>query len=317
MHSFKIKLLFILVIGSFLVFSACDDDNNNNNNNLIPCDPEAEECEENQDCQQVNADEAFCLDQCIPGEENTCPENFICQRSDADTNLCVPVCEVSEEDSCGEGWSCNPLVPEGEDGICQQICSPGNNECPDGEVCIPDANNNYFCEAECDPDQINACGEGFSCELRLDGFYGCYKPVYIQGMVIDSTTGDPISSAHVMGVDKTGTSCSDVAVSDASGIYQMSVPVTRDATGTPAEGTFTLRASAADYEVFPHGIRMAMPIDYSLATDNEEGWFINNSLTKIALIPLPGYLGWQCDSGFRCQHIGRAFPVRSVGQTLP
>ncbi|MDA3864247.1 MAG: hypothetical protein PF689_10320 [Deltaproteobacteria bacterium] len=287
MNLFKIKLLFILVIGSVLIFTACDDDNDNNNNSLVSCEPAENECEENQHCQQINIDEAFCLDQCIPGEENTCPENFICQRSDADTNLCIPLCDVTEEDSCGEGWSCNPVVLEGENGICQQICSPENNECPDGEVCIPDEDDNYFCEAECNPNQINACGEEFSCELRLDGFYGCYKSVYIQGMVINSTTGDPILAAHIMGVDKTGTSCSDVAVSDASGIYQLSVPVTRDETGALAEGTFTLRASAANYEVFPHGIRMAMPIDYSLAISTEEGWSINNSLTKIALIPLP------------------------------
>lgn len=122
-------------------------------------------------------------------------------------------------------------------------------------------------------------------------------------MVRDSATSEPIAGAHVIALDRNSVAVSDVAVTDADGRYALEVPVLRDADGSPVDDTaFTLRASAADYQPFPFGIRNAIPILTSEAVHEdaipEEGqepdpdapgrWVIEGTLTTVELIALPG-----------------------------
>ncbi|MCA9662686.1 MAG: carboxypeptidase regulatory-like domain-containing protein, partial [Myxococcales bacterium] len=70
--------------------------------------------------------------------------------------------------------------------------------------------------------------------------------------------------------------------------YILEVPVPRDSEGTPVPDTrFTLRASAADYQTFPGGLRTALPIASSEAEKLDDGWNIQTAITDIALIGVP------------------------------
>jgi hypothetical protein len=131
------------------------------------------------------------------------------------------------------------------------------------------------------------CKDNRTCELVSDGSYACFDPVIIRGDVFDSATELPVEGAHIIAVDETGAAATDVAISDAEGSYELQVPVVRDPDGTLVEGTFTLRVAAADYLSYPHGLRTALPIDATQATDEEKGiWLVQNALTDIALIAL-------------------------------
>ncbi len=132
------------------------------------------------------------------------------------------------------------------------------------------------------------CKGDRTCELVSDGSYACFDPVIIRGDVFDSATELPIGGAHIIAVDETGAAATDVAISDEEGTYELQVPVVRDPDGTLVAGTYTLRVSAADYLPYPHGLRAALPIDTTQATDEEQGiWLVQNALTDIALIALP------------------------------
>ena len=72
------------------------------------------------------------------------------------------------------------------------------------------------------------------------------------------------------------------------GRYRLAVPLVRDADGTPRATTLTLRASAQDYQTFPGGLRTALPISTGEAIESDAGYSIDNPLTDIALLALPG-----------------------------
>jgi hypothetical protein len=139
----------------------------------------------------------------------------------------------------------------------------------------------------CMKETCDNCKDDRTCELVSDGSYACFDPVIIRGDVFDSSTELPVEGAHIIAVDETGAAATDVAISDEEGTYELQVPV-RDPDGTLVEGTFTLRVAAANYLPYPHGIRAALPIDVTQATNEEKGiWLVQNALTDIALITLP------------------------------
>jgi hypothetical protein len=116
----------------------------------------------------------------------------------------------------------------------------------------------------------------------------CSEPVFIKGTVFDSSTKYPIEKAHVIAIDKTGAAATDVAITDINGAYEIQVPVERNPDGTLHEGTFTLRVAAADYLPYPYGIRPAIPVDATKASQLKEGgWLLQNAATDVALIALP------------------------------
>jgi hypothetical protein len=139
----------------------------------------------------------------------------------------------------------------------------------------------------CDP-ASPGCADGQVCEAHMDGIRRCVGPLVIRGQVIRITDSSPIEGALVQAVDINGAAVGTSGVSAADGSYEITVPALRDADGNPLQAVYTLRVQAADYIEFPTAIRPALPLDAATAFAAEDRWTIENSLTTVALIPLPG-----------------------------
>ena len=139
----------------------------------------------------------------------------------------------------------------------------------------------------CDP-AAPECGEGLVCEHASDGVARCSSPLIIRGVALDATTEAPIVGALIQAVDVNGAAVGTSAASGEDGNFTLTVPAVRDVDGVPAEGTYTLRAQAATYQRFPTAIRPALPIDASTAMFEEPDYVVENALTTISLLPLPG-----------------------------
>ena len=132
------------------------------------------------------------------------------------------------------------------------------------------------------------CAEGLVCSAVLESEPRCVAPVIIRGQVLDIATDGPIEGALVQAVDVNGAAVGTSAATAADGTYTLTVPVVRDAEDGPADGSFTLRVQAAAYQEFPTAIRPALPLDATTAVSEETGWAIENPLTIVKLIALPG-----------------------------
>jgi len=253
----------------------------------IPCDPEAEDgCPSDTICKKVGQDQGVCLYVCDPDGDDQCSSNEVCLHYADGTYACTEKCDPNRAKACPDEWICAPVT--GGEYVCRPQCDLDIDDCDEGEVCQPLSDGTSVCVAECDPESESDCGEDWVCELRTDGLYACYEPVYLKGRVFDSATDNPIEGTHVIAVDKTGAAATDVAVTDMNGMYELKVPVEREPDGTLHEGTYTLRIFAPDYLPYPHGIRPALPIDATQASNLEEvRWVLQNALTEIALIALP------------------------------
>lgn len=270
---------YVVILLALFALAACDEDKKESKS----CDPlAADSCSDGELCVAQDSKDAVCVSACDPmAPESECGDGESCLHVGDGGYACVTTCEVGS-DECGDGWVC---VDDNAGARCLEECGEGS-ECAEGQLCVP-AQDTWVCMEQCDPEDRNSCGKDRACELTQDGLYGCFLPVTISGMVFDSATGEPIEGAHVMAADNTGASASNISVTDELGAYEVRVPVTRDASGIPAEGVFTLRASAQDYEKFPHGIRPSIPIDGTTGVSSETGWNISNPATDIALILLP------------------------------
>ena len=140
--------------------------------------------------------------------------------------------------------------------------------------------------ASCDPKQAT-CSTGLSCTLVPDGAYHCYAPTILRGMVKDTSNGEPVKGAHVMALNEQGAPVTDVAETDATGNYELAVPAARDDGGKPVDTKFTLRAAAQDYQAFPYGARVSLPVDVEGAPVEDGRYVVESALTTIDLIPLP------------------------------
>jgi len=201
-------------------------------------------------------------------------------------------CEVGG-DPCPEGSVC---APGGEDHICQVesipiggACDPAApDRCEGDSVCGDNLDGTGTCGiaegGACEPANPQCAGKMTCAELAAGG-NACYPPVLLKGMVFDSLSKAAIEKAQVMALDDQGASVSDVAITDAKGNYVLDVPVARKEDGTPvADTSFTLRASANDYQTFPGGLRTALPISSGEAQSQADGWNLQSTLTDIALI---------------------------------
>ncbi|MHC4067191.1 MAG: collagen binding domain-containing protein, partial [Planctomycetota bacterium] len=139
----------------------------------------------------------------------------------------------------------------------------------------------------CDP-LASACAEDLVCDALVSGEARCVTPLLIRGLVLDALDDSPIEGALVQAVDANGAAVGTSGATDAAGVFTLTVPAIRDEDGTPVEGSYTLRAQAADYQEFPTAIRPALPLDADTAAAEESGWVIDNPLTTVKLIPLPG-----------------------------
>ncbi len=281
----KGRYFFIFVVLlSFLLLSACDE---KSKKKFQTCDPaDAGACGENQVCAGIGNGKFGCLDVCDPALADACKDDLACLPARG-TFACAPTCDPADAGACGDGWAC---APYGETGMCLQVCDPQADDCasPDA-VCVPWENGTAVCVDACDRENPDTCPGGRVCELRTDALSGCYLPVFFDGSVTDSSNGEPIEAARVLAADATGAVATTVAITDAQGAYSLRVPVTRNPDGTLAEGVFTLRASAADYQQFPAGIRPSLPVDATQAVLSADGWRLSSALTDITLIPLePG-----------------------------
>lgn len=198
-----------------------------------------------------------------------CPGELVCARR-------------GDEDIC--------LYPPGG------ICDPNLDQdyCQDG-ACVEDGDGGFVCAREieeggaCDPQsEHETCVDGTVCAELADGGHACHPPVLLRGMVFDSMSEGAIEGALVLAFDDQATAVTDVATTDVGGFYELDVPIPRDGSGAPVgDYIITLRASAADYQTFPGGIRTALPIASSEAGSSDAGWVIESALTDIALIALP------------------------------
>ncbi len=132
------------------------------------------------------------------------------------------------------------------------------------------------------------CPEGLVCDAGLDGDARCAVPVRLRGTVQDIADDTPVAGALVQAVDVNGAVVGTSVETDGNGTFMLVVPALRDADGVPVEGSYTLRVQAASYQEFPTAIRPALPLDASTAVVGDEGWMIENALTTVKLIALPG-----------------------------
>lgn len=132
------------------------------------------------------------------------------------------------------------------------------------------------------------CPEGLFCEATAEGIARCFLALTIRGVVLDATSEDPVVGSLIQAVDVNGAAVGTSAASDGDGSFTLTVPAMRDVDGVPVEGTYTLRAQAATYQAFPSAIRPALPLDAATAALEDNGWVIDNALTTVSLLPLPG-----------------------------
>jgi hypothetical protein len=145
------------------------------------------------------------------------------------------------------------------------------------------------------------CEDGLVCEQveGTDAEPGCFAPVLVEGRVVRAAALDEgIKGARVVGRDENGASVSlSVAVTGDDGSYQLRVPATRKADGTPSVPELLLRADAASFATFPSGLRVAIPIDVSSPNKDKDGYHIENDSTTIALDALTDTTGLGSVSG--------------------
>ena len=224
----------------------------------------------------------------------------------------IAACGGEKEPKAGElGTSCDPAASAPCTGAL--VCSPkaaGGNVCtlPPGSACEPDnedRTNGGCSEAaecitpeggtepqclttsgnECDPEDAH-CTTDLTCAEIENGEHRCFGKVMLAGDVTDTSDNSAIEGAHVIAVNEEGVAVTDVAETDAMGNYELEVPVKRDEEGVPLSTTFTLKAAAQDYQPFPSGVRVALPIDVSEAEAVENTYVVENALTQVGLIPL-------------------------------
>ena len=142
-------------------------------------------------------------------------------------------------------------------------------------------------DGTCDLEAPN-CASGLVCNAVLDGDPRCVTPLAVRGLVLSTVDDSVIAAALVQAVDANGAAVGTSAATEDDGSFTLTVPAVRDMDGTPVEGSYTLRAQAAGFQAFPTPIRPALPLDASTAVQEEGGWVIENALTNVKLLPLPG-----------------------------
>jgi hypothetical protein len=150
-------------------------------------------------------------------------------------------------------------------------------------ACSDDKKNTDECNLD-DPD----CPAGEFCQAIQDAGPQCLEPIMIKGMVIDAVDESPVAGALVQALDPNKSSIGTSDETDVSGTYSLMVPAAWDVEGNPMEGSYTLSVQAAEYQPFPSAIRPALPLDAASAINDGNGWVLENPITTVSLLPLPG-----------------------------
>ncbi len=179
--------------------------------------------------------------------------------------------------------------------------------CNNGLVCRANPSGGTGCF--CNPSTQAGCDSGKVCEEITDGTTGCFAAMVAKGDVFNCADNTAvIKDARVVALNANGSPISSVAVTDASGNYDLTVPTTRKPDGTPSGDNFTLRSDAATFQTFPSGLRQPIPVSASAATAASDGTFVvQNSLTNICLIAL------EAGAGTASIHGTVALPKDSAG----
>ncbi len=215
-----------------------------------------------------------------------------CGGSDNPPAAPPAACSVAAQTGCAQGQQCMT----GKDGNPACFCSANaNTGCAAGLECQVVASGGADCF--CSVDQQTGCESqpGLTCQPVLNGNSACFPPVSVDGQVFDLATQKPIEGARVVARDVNNASVSGVAVSDATGHYELKVPAMHDANGGLVSEQVLLRADAAGYLTFPRAPRVSLPVDVSKATG--EPPVVQSSATDIALIALPDTTGLGTVSG--------------------
>jgi hypothetical protein len=200
--------------------------------------------------------------------------------------------------ACDAGLECNPRAAGGS--VCTYpagaACSPDEEDIENGgcaetaECTIHQGESSSTCRilesADCDPAH-DFCTNGLVCAEVASGGNRCFGEIVLRGQVADASDRAAIEDAHVMAVDEEGVAVTDVSRTDAAGNYALAVPAARNDDGTPVGKQFTLRAAAQEYQSFPSGVRVALPIDVGAFVREEKAYVVENALTDVDLLPLP------------------------------
>jgi hypothetical protein len=133
----------------------------------------------------------------------------------------------------------------------------------------------------------DACDNGQFCEAYTDAMSGamhtaCFAPTELKGKVTDASNGTAIAGARVVAIDGDAhAAVGPVSITDAMGNYTVRVTAPRTA---GSDKKFTLRVSAAGYQEFPSGIRIALPITVAFA--DPQGAAMISGPEDVALSPL-------------------------------
>ena len=199
-------------------------------------------------------------------------------------------CSVDAQTGCGAGLECML----GADGKPACFCSAqGQTGCEDGLECQPVADGGAGCF--CSVDQQSGCDAGLACQPVIGSNSECLPPVIVAGQVFDLDTKAAIEGARVVARDVNNAAVSGVAISDAAGRYELSVPTPHNEDGTLAAYEVLLRADANDYITFPSWPRVALPIDVATATGDPP--LLETASTDIGLLALDDTTGLGSISG--------------------
>ncbi len=184
-----------------------------------------------------------------------------------------------DNESAGVGESCDSE----EDNPCADDLECTKSGEDDAEICTWERG------AACDPEDdllAHGCGPNATCAEKEDGDFACFGRVVLRGRVSDTSDSSAIEGARVLSLNELGFAVTDVAVTDADGIYELDIPTVRKDDGSPSDDTFTLNASAMDYLPFPQGVRVALPISADEAKEEDDIYVLSTALTDIGLIPM-------------------------------
>jgi hypothetical protein len=218
---------------------------------------------------------------CDPKAADACAKDLVCSKS-GDKNICT----------YEPGATCDPEASDVANEGCPQTTTCVTEEVASGAGGAGGASAVSRCllsEGESCKDFEDACSTGLTCAETTKGEMRCFGKVLFRGMVFDATDAAPIEGGHVMALNDEGYAISNFAATDAGGLYELEVPVKRNEDGTPVDENFTLRGEAVDYQEFPSGIRVALPIAVKDAVQEEKSraFVVKSKLTDISLIPLP------------------------------
>jgi hypothetical protein len=124
--------------------------------------------------------------------------------------------------------------------------------------------------------------EGVVCGQVVDGEQACFEQHVLRGRVLDAEELTAISGARVVARDATGAAVSRVAVTDARGVYVLTVQTPPDKADarTPR---YTLVATAPGYRVFE---KTSVVATTSEGPAERRPALLESSVTDIALSPI-------------------------------